>query len=163
MLDKLEQESSVSVAAPSKPLSATDLSVSIESIPSEKQPQEGKSPIEHVSSPILNRKITITNRRPRSAEAPTSTNRRANQTNSNRLRSRESSLESIYSDSSPIRVKPSFEREKDGLNRSMFEYVERPREASSFKPILKNSNQLTLKTRNILARLDMIKVWIFSQ
>lgn len=136
----------------------------------ESNQQQRKSPIEHISSPVINRKVTLVNRS-RSAEtrqqqksSPSRSPSRRAQTQRNYSSDRSeldrSIDESFYSEGrSPIRR--SILKRGDN-NRSMFEFAEERPSSSMFRPILKPNEQRTsrptIKSRNFLTRIDMIRV-----
>lgn len=141
----------------------------------ESNQQQRKSPIEHISSPVINRKVTLVNRS-RSAESRQQQKSSPSRSPSRRVQSQRnyssdrseldrSIDESFYSEGrSPIRR--SILKRGDN-NRSMFEFAEeRPSSSSMFRPILKPNEQRTsrptIKSRNFLTRIDMIRVITIS-
>lgn len=111
---------------------------------------ERRSPLVHLSSPVLNRKTVLTTARPRSAEV------RRVPCCEEFSRSRESSQGSIRSESSPLR--PLRHRPR------RLEVAEPKENGKALRSILTSPGPrpLTWKARNVLSRLDMIKVYLPS-
>lgn len=114
----------------------------------DEKPKSRDSSIEHISSPVLNRKITIV-KKSRSAD-----------TTPTREMQRRASPSSARSDNSPI--KSSYPRRhlaesSPKPNRSMIEYTPQTSPARFARKSL-SPKPLTFKARQAITRIDMIKV-----